>query len=98
LRRWDDDVVERWPWEFRGFVSNCKLTAITQYYSVLFSEEMARDQQLILQKLVEYHDRIKQRIQPHLSSYGIDFFISSSGTVKTIELNPFYTRLHSPIP
>ncbi len=90
--RWNADVVERIQWEFRGFVSNCKLTAITQYFSICYFEELSRNQDEICTKLVEYHDRIKTRIQPHLTSYGIDFFIASDGTVITIELNPFYTR------
>jgi hypothetical protein len=90
--RWNNDVVERTQWEFRGFVSNCKLTAITQYFSVCYFEELSRSQDAICKKLVEYHDSIKHRIQPHLKSYGIDFFIASDGTVMTIELNPFYTR------
>ena len=70
-------MVERTQWEFRGFVSNGKLTAITQYFSVCYFEELARDQAAICAKLVQYHERIKQRIQPHLASYGIDFFIAS---------------------
>jgi len=90
--------VERTQWEFRGFVSNGKLTAITQYFSVCYFEELARDQAAICAKLVQYHERIKQRIQPHLASYGIDFFIASDGSVVTIELNPFYTRCPPPPP
>jgi hypothetical protein len=85
-------VVERTQWEFRGFVSNGKLTAITQYFSICYFEELSRNQEAICQKLVEYHDQIKERIQPHLQSYGIDFFIAKDGSVMTIELNPFYTR------
>jgi hypothetical protein len=90
--RWNDDLVERTQWEFRGFVSNGILTAITQYFSICYFEELSRDQESICKKLVEYHERIKERIQPHLMSYGIDFFIASDGSVMTIELNPFYTR------
>ena len=85
-------MVERTQWEFRGFVSKGKLTAITQYFSVCYFEELSRDQDAICKKLVEYHERIKHRIQPHLTSYGIDFFIASDGSVMTIELNPFYTK------
>ena len=73
-------------------MSNGNLTAITQYFSICYFEELSRDQESICKKLVEYHERIKHRIQPHLMSYGIDFFIGSDGSVMTIELNPFYTR------
>jgi phage terminase large subunit len=90
--RWNDDVVERSQWEFRGFVSKGKLTAITQYFSICYFEELSRNEAAICKKLVEYHDSIKERIQPHLASYGIDFFIASDGSVMVIELNPFYTR------
>ena len=85
-------MVERTQWEFRGFVSRGRLTAITQYFSICYFDELVRDKGTILQKLVAYHDSIKHRIQPHLSSYGIDFFIASDGRVSTIELNPVYTR------
>ncbi len=84
--------MERTQWEFRGFVSRGRLTAITQYFSICYFDELVRDRAAILQKLVAYHDSIRHRIQPHLMSYGIDFFIASDGRVSTIELNPFYTR------
>ncbi len=84
--------MERTQWEFRGFVSEGKLTAISQYFSVCYFEELSRNQEAIREKIVNYHESIKERIQPHLKSYGIDFFIASDGRVITIELNPFYTR------
>lgn len=99
VRRWIDIAIDM---EFRGFVSNGRLTALSQYNHVLYSERVVTLQSEILH-LIEttFNSHIKQLLAPKFQSYVIDFALtggpfahSSSSSndpprLYTIELNPF---------
>jgi len=84
-------AVRKWhyidpQWEFRGFVYNNKLTALTQYFSYCYFPEVAGAKQETEKKILDFFDTIKGKIQH--SCFVIDFGISNNQVI-VIELNPF---------
>lgn len=73
--------------EFRAFVCNGKMNAISQYYSWCYFETLAQKKDQYLQWILEFFERIQQKIK--LVDYVIDFVVLDSGQVLVLELNPF---------
>eukprot|EP01080_Neovahlkampfia_damariscottae_P008476 gene8476-298_t len=91
LREWVDEVVNHPEMEFRCFVHEKQLNAITQYFHDTFFEELfEKDVQKTTQKrLVDFfHSKIEKFISQ--SSYVIDFFIGKE-KIYLIEINPFHS-------
>jgi hypothetical protein len=88
FREWDSRVPDRQGYEFRGFVFNRNLTALTQYNDFLYFPELVRQKDQIEQRIRSYFVQIQPRLpQQH---YLIDF-ICFEDEIKIIELNPFTT-------
>lgn len=87
--------------EFRGFVYNNQLTALSQYYSQCYFPRLSGDREKYLTKIKDFFEIIQPKIP--LSSYVIDFVIvtdsntnhnnnndiNSNARVAVLELNPF---------
>lgn len=99
VRRWVDIAVDM---EFRGFVHGGKLTALSQYFHLVFSQRLVTLKHEILQMIVSaLETHIHSRLSGRFSSYVIDFaltggrfaFDANAATeperVWVIELNPF---------
>jgi len=76
--------------EFRGFVSNKKLTALSQYESGVFFKKLVPKKKMIEKEIVQFFEKeVKDNIA--LSSYVIDFCIVD-GKVMIVDLNPFHAN------
>lgn len=74
--------------EFRAFVFENQLTAISQYYGQCYFEDLVRDKPIYLKRIQEFF----AAIQPYLSflpKYVIDFAVLED-KVLILELNPFH--------
>jgi len=91
-------VVRQWntikpQFEFRGFVFNNELNALTHYYKFLYVEEVVQNKDKIEELIRNYFNKIKSRLE-HIGSYAIDFHIDiEKEEVLIIELNPFKETL-----
>lgn len=66
--------------EFRGFVHNRRLTALSQYNYLIYSKRLNENRQLVQKKIVDFFD---QKVNPlltdkFLDNYVIDFALVSS--------------------
>ncbi len=93
---WDMQVILRdfhpipYHNEFRAFVYNGKLTAISQYdHRIYFSElnEKGAAEKIQIKLTTFFYENIAKELGKR--SYIIDFGITEDGTPKVIELNPF---------
>jgi len=88
IREW---VVIPNEYEFRGFVYNRKLTAISSYNRVVFWPQLPALKSEIETRLISYWKSIESKISPHLTNFIIDFaFTEDLKRVFIVELNPFY--------
>ncbi|KAK0044948.1 cell division cycle protein 123 [Biomphalaria pfeifferi] len=77
--------------EFRGFVYNQRLTALSQYNYLIFSERLKNERNFYL-KLIQnfFLQFIAPKLEHFVSNYVIDFGVSDNGSqVWVIEINPF---------
>ena len=72
--------------EFRGFVKNKQLTALTQYYHYIYFKDLPRQKEIITNAILKFFDEIKDIIQ--LKDYIIDFVIIPE-RIMVLEFNPF---------
>jgi hypothetical protein len=73
-----------------GFVSNKKLTALSQYESGVFFKKLVPKKKMIEKEIVQFFEKeVKDNIA--LSSYVIDFCIVD-GKVMIVDLNPFHAN------
>eukprot|EP01129_Flabellula_baltica_P008845 TRINITY_DN3541_c0_g1_i1.p1 TRINITY_DN3541_c0_g1~~TRINITY_DN3541_c0_g1_i1.p1 ORF type:complete len:328 (+),score=59.17 TRINITY_DN3541_c0_g1_i1:12-995(+) len=92
----DDDfnmkvIIREWvhilpEYEFRGFVYQGKLNALSQYYKACYVPEMVEKENLILQDILEVFERSKDFID--MNNYVIDFAYTEDKTY-IVELNTF---------
>jgi len=59
VREWIDIPVQS---EFRAFVYNKKIRAISQYYDVCFFPELIQDKENIIKRIQYYFETIKDKI------------------------------------
>eukprot|EP01094_Clydonella_sp_ATCC50884_P018085 TRINITY_DN3287_c0_g1_i1.p1 TRINITY_DN3287_c0_g1~~TRINITY_DN3287_c0_g1_i1.p1 ORF type:complete len:702 (-),score=295.00 TRINITY_DN3287_c0_g1_i1:1173-3278(-) len=88
VREWDEEMVAHPEMEFRCFVGNGTLNAITQYFSFCHYPQLEARKPQLQQTIAEFHASVGERI-PH-SSYVVDYFVRQDGSVLVIELNPFH--------
>ncbi|ETO13393.1 hypothetical protein RFI_23982 [Reticulomyxa filosa] len=96
FRQWEDKIPYTAHGEFRGFVNNRQLNAVTQYMSMIqFPVHQT------LEKREWYKEHITQFFESQVKefvpfdSYVIDFLVFDDGRVAIIEFNPFYTKAGS---
>ena len=87
IREWVDIPSK---YEFRSFVKNKQLTAISQYFDTCFYPDLVAEEDLIKEKLYDFFtNQVAHRVP--LNDYICDFAIDSNGRVYIVELNPFST-------
>jgi hypothetical protein len=91
LREWDDRVPECPGMEFRGFVHNNKLNAVTQYISDCYFADLVAHKEAVSARIRAFFESVVAPRVPH-GSYVVDFAIlgDAAEDIKVIELNPFY--------
>ena len=88
IREWNDSL--KYDLEFRCFVFNNKLNAISQYDYTFFSSELYIKSEVIKEKISSYFNQNIQNKLEKLENYVIDFGMSSNfDEIYVIELNPF---------
>jgi hypothetical protein len=90
IREWIDEVAEHPEYEFRCFVHERNLHAVSQYFSDTYFDNLWTEgaQEKLQQQMIEFFDSVKNTI-PH-PSFVIDFFVSPTRGVMIVELNPFH--------
>eukprot|EP00475_Leptophrys_vorax_P041110 TRINITY_DN7730_c0_g1_i10.p1 TRINITY_DN7730_c0_g1~~TRINITY_DN7730_c0_g1_i10.p1 ORF type:complete len:110 (+),score=35.32 TRINITY_DN7730_c0_g1_i10:99-428(+) len=86
LREWDDSVPEFPGAEFRGFVHEKKLNAVTQYFNMVYFPDVSSNKDVLARRILDFFEIVKDLI-PH-NSYVIDFLVQPD-VIKVVELNPF---------
>jgi len=87
LREWDDYVPDHPEMEFRGFVRNNTLNALSQYFSFVRFPYLVKNKELVQKRILDFFESVKGLI-PH-ESYVIDFLVMKD-KVMIIEFNPFH--------
>ncbi|KAJ3430187.1 cell division cycle protein 123 [Anaeramoeba flamelloides] len=88
LREFDDAIVRNPGEEFRGFVYNSKLTALSQYNTFeIFKETLSKKD--YYQKLITefWEKELKEKIP--IKHYVVDFYVTEEKVIM-IEVNPFF--------
>lgn len=89
VRRWNSDVARHPGMEFRGFVYNNELNAVSQYDDVVYYPNVVRFKQVICTRIKAFFDQhVKEALKEH-KNYVIDFFVGLE-KVFVIEINPFH--------
>jgi len=89
FREWLDVMIEYPEMEFRAFVNDKKLNAMTQYFCFARSQLLVDIKDKVEKAVLTFFDDIKDKL-PH-PSYVIDFFVNPETLrVMVIELNPFH--------
>eukprot|EP01112_Ceratiomyxa_fruticulosa_P017136 TRINITY_DN5282_c0_g2_i1.p1 TRINITY_DN5282_c0_g2~~TRINITY_DN5282_c0_g2_i1.p1 ORF type:complete len:357 (-),score=78.99 TRINITY_DN5282_c0_g2_i1:90-1160(-) len=91
-------VVRKWvdldpSLEFRGFVNNNKLNALSQYNHLGFFQHIVDQKDLIVKEITEFfYEKALPRLEGKYKKYIIDFALVKEGDkykIWVIELNPF---------
>ena len=88
LRKWIPIDVDM---EFRGFVFNNSLNALSQYNHFIFFERLVQKKDILQQRILDFFDnRIKEKLGKY-EGYIVDFAVCGVNLDKiyVIELNPF---------
>ena len=89
LREWLDEIIERPQYEFRCFVHELRLNAITQYFDWIHFPELVERKAELLQLLTDFFYAVVAPNAPY-RSFVIDFYVSRDNQVRIIEFNPFH--------
>ncbi|KAL9645395.1 hypothetical protein ABK040_002594 [Willaertia magna] len=91
LREWIDEVAENPQYEFRSFVHEKSLNAVSQYFCDNTFDELLNleNRKLIEKKIIDFFNNTVTSSITH-PSFVIDFFVSPTRGVLIIELNPFH--------
>jgi len=90
IRKWDDRVRD--DYEFRGFVYQGKLTALSQYNHYCVFPYLMEQKDMLCSLMFDFFDTVKDKIL--LENYIIDFCVlfkegDEEMEVMVVELNPF---------
>jgi len=92
IRKWDPVEID---WEFRTFVFQGKLAAISQYAYQLYSPQLIKQRSEISPLLLDFYE---SKLKAKLAGRGFDTCVidlaainegNGAATVKVIEINPF---------
>lgn len=87
IRRWIDVPIQ---YEFRGFVLNNKLTALSQYYTSAYFPDIIENKEKILKLVLNLFEQVKDLLDMKPPEYVIDFAVQvKEEKAYVIELNPF---------
>ena len=91
-------IVREWiplpvHFEFRGFVYNQTLTALSQYNYVIHYPILEKYEEVIPSRIKDYFYNVIKPLLPHLNNYIIDFAFTSldpsTSDLIVIEINPY---------
>jgi len=89
VRKWNPDVARYPGMEFRGFVYNNELNAVSQYDDIVYYPNVTRHKQVICTRIKSFFEKhVKEALQEH-KNYVVDFFVGPTN-VYIIEINPFH--------
>ena len=89
VRKWNSDVARHPGMEFRGFVYNNQLNAVSQYDDVVYHPNVVRYKGVICTRIKGFFENhVKEALQEH-KNYVIDFFVGPEKVI-LIEINPFH--------
>eukprot|EP01095_Lingulamoeba_sp_RSL-Kostka_P007883 TRINITY_DN2564_c0_g1_i1.p2 TRINITY_DN2564_c0_g1~~TRINITY_DN2564_c0_g1_i1.p2 ORF type:complete len:426 (-),score=115.59 TRINITY_DN2564_c0_g1_i1:1045-2322(-) len=89
IRKFDETVIQNPGMEFRGFVYNNSLNALSQYDDATYYKEIADHKKEIGDSILSFfNDNIRDHLE-HIESYVIDFYLYNN-RIFVIELNPFH--------
>ena len=89
VRKWEAVVARHPGMEFRGFVYDNKLNAVSQYDDVLYYPNVVRYKEVICTRIKAFFEQhVKEALQEH-KNYVVDFFVGPE-KVFLIEINPFH--------
>lgn len=83
VREWNEIQPEL---EFRGFVFQRELTALSHYYKFCYVSGIADDHQCYLERIMEYFHQVKDSLPDNCV---IDFCFTISNEIRIVELNPW---------
>lgn len=85
VREWVDIPLSG---EFRGFVANGNLNALSQYYSDCYFRELAENPEPTIQRMVEFFNTTIKPLAIPYDRYIMDFAVTPE-KVWVVEINPF---------
>eukprot|EP01102_Stenamoeba_stenopodia_P013452 TRINITY_DN4369_c0_g1_i1.p1 TRINITY_DN4369_c0_g1~~TRINITY_DN4369_c0_g1_i1.p1 ORF type:complete len:361 (-),score=86.40 TRINITY_DN4369_c0_g1_i1:25-1107(-) len=88
-----DIIIREWhpmqaSMEFRGFVYNHNLNAVSQYCYMQYFKDLPPRKASIEQQIKEFHSTFKDLVPQQ--NYIVDFAITHDGSIQIVELNPFF--------
>lgn len=86
LRKWEPLLDPEF--EFRGFVHNKQLTALSQYNHYAYFPEIVERKEELQEAITSYWEA-SVRAKVEAPSYVVDFAVLTDGRVCVVELNPF---------
>jgi hypothetical protein len=89
VREWVDIEPDM---EFRGFVCNGQLNALSQYNFIFYSERLEQTKDLLPYRIKQFHDTlIFPKLKERFTQYVVDFAVIGEklDRILVIELNPF---------
>ena len=89
VRKWNPDVARHPGMEFRGFVYNNQLNALSQYDDVVYYPNVVKYKEVICTRIKEFFDKLVKEVLQEHKNYVIDFFVGPE-KVFLIEINPFH--------
>jgi len=84
VRLWEDIPLEN---EFRAFVFDHKLTAISQYFTQIYFPQLVEHKTEMLQQIKQFWLSCKDAFE--YEKFVIDFAIKRDGNAVVLELNPY---------
>ena len=90
VRSWSAPLIQASDSEFRCFIHQNRLTAITPYDDLLYSQKIAAAPATLFRNIRLFW---REQLQAALSSFGsyiLDVVILAKGEVHVLELNPFH--------
>jgi hypothetical protein len=72
IRKWEPILPE---YEFRAFVFNRKLTAVTQYYKTTYVPKMSEMKDILNERINSYFIKTEHLIPSRISDYVVDYAV-----------------------
>lgn len=85
IRKWEHILPE---FEFRAFIFNRKLTALTQYYKTTYVPQMGEQREKLEQLMKNFYSETEHLIPSRILDYVVDYAVDpGSGKIWIVEIN-----------